>query len=152
MMLKHTASIIASLTVSLILSSYSLLSFVQENTSYKMDNYIVYYNVFNSIMIPADVAKTHNLVRGNDRVYVNIALVKKTGGNGIAANISGVRRNLMQQKFPLEFIEIKEATATYYLAPIRFNNEEILHIDIVASNLEKTDTASFTITKKLYKD
>ena len=152
MMLKHTASIIASLTVSLILSSYSLLSFVQENTSYKMDNYIVYYNVFNSTMIPADVAKTHNLVRGNDRVYVNIALVKKTGGNGIAANISGVRRNLMQQKFPLEFIEIKEATATYYLAPIRFNNEEILHIDIVASNLEKTDTASFTITKKLYKD
>ncbi|MFT6388543.1 MAG: hypothetical protein ACJAUP_001926 [Cellvibrionaceae bacterium] len=152
MILKHTASLIASLTISLILSSYSLLSFAQENTSYEMDNYIIYYNVFNSTMIPADVAKTYNLVRGNDRVYVNIALVKKTGGNGIAANINGAHRNLMQQKYPLKFIEIKEATAVYYLAPIRFNNEEVLHIDIDVSNLEKTETAAFTITKKLYKN
>lgn len=152
MTLKNALSPIISLTTALILTSYCLLSFAQENTSYEIDEHIVYYNVFNSTIIPADVAKTYNLVRGKDRVYVNIALVKKTGGNGIAANISGAHRNLMQQKTPLEFIEIKEATATYYLAPIRFNNEEILHIDITASNLEKTDKATFTITKKLYKD
>ncbi len=58
----------------------------------------------------------------------------------------------MQQKFKLEFIEIKEPTATYYLAPIRFNNEEILHIDISVESLDKTDSGSFTITKKLYQD
>lgn len=134
------------------LCSLSAMSFAQENTSYELNEHIVYYNVFNSTMIPADAAKAHNLVRAKDRVYVNIALVKKSGGNGIPANISGVRRNLMQQRVPLEFIEIKEATATYYLAPIRFNNEEILHIDITASNSDNTDTGSFTITKKLYRD
>jgi hypothetical protein len=124
----------------------------QENTSYELDNHIVYYNVFNSTMIPADVARIHKLVRGEDRVYVNIALVSKEGGYGIPAVLSGYHRNLMQQKFELEFIEIKEPTATYYLAPIRFNNEEILHIDIAISDIEEKDSGSFTITKKLYRD
>ena len=124
----------------------------QENTSYEMENYIVYYNVFNSSMITPEIARAHNLIRAKDRVYLNVALVKKTGGNAIPAIISGQHRNLIQQKFELEFIEIKEATATYYLAPIRFNNEEILHIDITASPVDKSETASFTITKKLYQD
>ncbi|MGH1439941.1 MAG: DUF4426 domain-containing protein [Cellvibrionaceae bacterium] len=136
----------------LLLFSISTVTLAQNNTSYEIDEHIIYYNVFNSTIIPAEVAQAYNLVRAKDRVYVNVALVKKSGGNGIAANITGSHRNLMQQKIPLEFIEIKEATATYYLAPIRFNNEEILHIDITATSLDNSDTGSFTITKKLYKD
>ncbi len=138
--------------IALTLSVISFFSYGQDNTSFEMKEHIVYYNVFNSEMIPPEVARVHNLLRAKDRVYVNIALVKKTGGNGIAATISGQHRNLIQQKFELEFIEIKEPTATYYLAPIRFNNEEILHIDIQVETLDKTDTAKFTITKKLYRE
>jgi hypothetical protein len=131
---------------------FSLKGFSQENTSHELADHIVYYNVFNSSMLTPEIAKTYNLIRANDRVYINIAVVKKSGGNGIAANISGAHRNLMQQKFPLAFVEINEATATYYLAPIRFNNEEILHIDINVKLDGETKTNSFTITKKLYRD
>ncbi len=102
------------LMVGLLSSMLSINSHAQENTSYELDNHIIYYNVFNSTMIPPDIARVHNLVRAKDQVYVNVALVKKTGGNGIPAIISGYHRNLMQQKFELEFIEIKEPTATYY--------------------------------------
>lgn len=136
----------------LLLSCYSFFVTAQDNTSYPLDDHIVYYNVFNSTMIPADVAKNLDLVRAKDRVYLNVAAVKKSGGNGITAEVSGYYRNLMQQKLPLKFIEIKEATATYYLAPIRFNNEEILHIDINVNIPNSDDSASFTITKKLYTD
>ncbi|MFT7224424.1 MAG: hypothetical protein ACI82Z_001981 [Cellvibrionaceae bacterium] len=124
----------------------------QKNTSYEMDEYTVYYNVFNSTLILPEIASTHDLVRARDRVYVNVSLVKKSGGNGIPANVSGHYRNLIQQRFDLEFIEIKEPTATYYLAPIRFNNEEIVHVDIVVSPLDGSETAEFTVTKKLYQD
>lgn len=122
------------------------------DTSYELTNHWVYYNVFNSTMILPEVARAHNLLRGKDRVYVNIAVVRKSGGNAIPAHISGSYRNLLQQRFELEFIEIKEATATYYLAPIRFNNEEIVHIDITASPDGEAETANFTITRKLYRD
>lgn len=135
-----------------IIGFFCQLSAAQDNTSYELNDHIIYYNVFNSSLIPADVAKAHGLVRANNQVYVNIAMVKKSGGNGIAADISGQHRNLIQQKFPLEFIEIKETTATYYLAPIRINNEDVLHIDIEAKTLDGLDAGSFTITKKLYKD
>jgi hypothetical protein len=137
------------------LLAFSLLSansHAQKNTSYELVDHIIYYNVFNSTLIPSDIAKIHNLVRAKDQAYVNVALVKKTGGNGIAATITGYHSNLMQQKFQLEFIEIKEPSATYYLAPIRFINEEILHIDISVETLDKTDSGSLRITKKLYKD
>jgi len=139
---------------------FALLSFIfianvasaQDNTSLELDEHIVYYNVFNSSLIPADIAAIEGLVRANNQAYINVALVKKTGGNGIAMELSGVRRNLMQQRFDLEFIEIKEPTATYYLAPIRFNNEEILHIDITVTPPGAAESTTFTVTKKLYVD
>lgn len=125
----------------------------QDNISYELDDYIVYYNVFNSSLIPPKVARIHKLNRANNRVYLNVALVKKSGGYGIAPTaLSGQYRNLMQQKFALEFIEIKEPTATYYLAPIRFDNEEILHLDITVQPDTETPATTFTITKKLYVD
>lgn len=134
----------------LVTHSYSK---AQDNISYDLDEHIVYYNVFNSSLIPAKVARIHNLVRARDRVYLNVAVVKKSGGYGFApTQLSGHYRNLMQQKFPLKFIEIKEATATYYLAPIRFNNEEILHLDITVQPEPDSEETTFTITKKLYRD
>jgi hypothetical protein len=128
-------------------------SHAQENISHDLKEHTVYYNVFNSSLITADVAKQYNLVRAKDRVYLNVAVVKKSGGYGVAPRkLSGVYRNLLQQKFPLKFIEIKEATATYYLAPIRVSNEDILHMDITVQPDYKSTDSTFTITKKLYKD
>jgi hypothetical protein len=132
---------------------FSVGSHAQDNISHEMKDHIIYYNVFNSSLISAKIASNYNLVRAKDRVYVNIAVVKKSGGYGIAPkHLTGVYRNLMQQKFSLEFIEIKEATATYYLAPIRFNNEDILHLDITVQAEENSAKDTFTITKKLYVD
>ena len=138
------------------ISIIALLSYTaqaQDNISYELKEHTVYYNVFNSSLIPAKVARTYNLVRAKDRVYLNVAVVKKSGGYGVApAPLSGAYRNLLQQKFPLEFIEIKEATATYYLAPIRFNNEDIIHLDISVQADANAAKSTFTITKKLYLD
>lgn len=139
--------------VSLLLLCSVQLSHAQENISYELDEHIVYYNVFNSSLIPADIAKEYNLVRAKNRAYINIAVVQKSGGYGVAPRkLSGIHRNLLQQRFELEFIEIKEATATYYLAPIRFNNEEIIHIDITVQPDYQSQESTFSITKKLYKD
>jgi hypothetical protein len=137
-------------TLSLLLS---VNSFSQDNISHELKDHIVYYNVFNSSLISPEIANTYQLIRAKDRVYINVAVVKKSGGYGFAPELlRGVYRNLMQQKFELEFIEIKEATATYYLAPIRFNNEDILHLDITVKPESDSAETQFTITKKLYLD
>lgn len=141
------------LAVSCFLGLLHSHAYSQDNISYELEDHTVYYNVFNSSLISADVASKKNLVRAKDRAYVNIALVKKSGGYGTAPyKLEGVYRNLLQQKFSLTFIEMKEATAIYYLAPIRFNNEEILHIDITIQAEKDSLAKTFTTTKKLYRD
>jgi hypothetical protein len=150
--LRHAVKLLSGGILSLFILGNATLH-AQENISHELKEHIVYYNVFNSSLIPADVAKQYQLVRAKDRVYLNVAVVKKSGGYGVAPRkLSGFYRNLLQQKFPLKFIEIKEATATYYLAPIRINNEEILHMDITVQADYKSTDSTFTITKKLYKD
>ncbi|MFT6101695.1 MAG: hypothetical protein ACJATV_000089 [Granulosicoccus sp.] len=147
---SHTALQVISIFM---LLSWQSFAYAQENISHELKDHTVYYNVFNSSLITADIAKQYNLVRAKNQAYVNVAVVKKSGGYGVAPRkISGVHRNLLQQRFPLKFTEIKEATATYYLAPIRFNNEEIMHIDITVQPDYKSQESTFTITKKLYKD
>lgn len=139
------------LTISLLMVCIN--SHAQDNISYELDQHIVYYNVFNSSLITAEVASNYNLIRAKDRVYINIALVKKSGGYGIAPEKLEVQyRNLLQQKFPLELIKIKESTATYYLAAVRFNNEDILHFDVTIQATADTKEKTFSFTKKLYKD
>lgn len=117
------------------------------------DSYRVVHTVFNSSFIKPEIAVAYNLTRGKDKALVNIALVKNNEDgmtNGLPANISGSVANLMQQQKTLEFIEIKEQDATYYLAPLRFDNEEVLHFNINVQANGKDYDVKFS--KKLYVD
>lgn len=117
--------------------------------------YTVHYNVFNSTDIPANVAEAYKLVRGKDRALVNISVTKTENGAtslGLPAQVSGVRRNLMQQKQTLKFIEVSEGDATYYLAPFVFNNEELLHFDIELSVEGAARPLKLTFNRTLYAD
>jgi len=125
------------------------------STVEKFGDYTVHYNVFNSTDIPAKVAEAYKLVRGKDRALVNISLTKTENGStslGLPAVVSGVSKNLMQQKQALKFIEIKEGDATYYLAPFVFNNEEVLHFDIQVSADVNAKPMTFTFNRTLYVD
>ena len=140
----------------LLLLPLLLLSFgshANEQTFTNFGNYKVLHTVFNSSFIKPDVASAYNLTRGKDQVLINIALVRSIGkgvSNGLPAKISGTVANLMQQQKNLEFIEIKEQDATYYLAPLRIDNEEVLHFNINVNSDGKDYPITFS--KKLYVD
>lgn len=124
-------------------------------TQQQFGDYTVHYNVFNSTDIPASVANTYQLVRGKDRALVNISVTKTESGVtslGLPAKISGSQRNLMQQKQILKFIEINEGKATYYLAPFVFNNEELLHFDILLTVNDVAQPLKITFNRTLYAD
>ncbi|OZY87615.1 hypothetical protein CBP51_11785 [Cellvibrio mixtus] len=124
-------------------------------TQQKFGAYTVHYNVFNSTDIPANIAEAYKLVRGKDRALVNISVTKTDKGVtslGLPAQVSGARRNLMQQKQTLKFIEVNEGEATYYLAPFVFNNEELLHFDIELQVDGVARPLSITFNRTLYAD
>lgn len=134
----------------LLLCSLSISSFAQEARELgkpyeEFGDYKIFFSVFNSSFIPAEIAKAYNLVRGSNRALVNIAVLKNGKIRGGKAAVSGNYKNLIQQTRELEFIEIKEQNATYYLAPLRFDNEEVLHfyIDVTPEGSEQSHSFSF---------
>ena len=114
-------------------------------------DYRVTYSVFNSDFIAPDIARQYNLVRARDRAFVNISVAKKDGNKGMSAGISGNATNLIQQSRALEFQEIRDQDAVYYLAPFRFENEESLtfNIDLV---LPDGSNHQLTFRRQLHKN
>jgi hypothetical protein len=118
-------------------------------TSQKFGDYTVHYTVFSSKNMPAEVARVYQLTRAKDISYINVSLTKTENGTtslGLPATITGTAVNLMQQTKAVEFKEIKEPTATYYLAPFRHTNEEDFkfEIKVKAEGEGKPMTVSFT--------
>ena len=116
------------------------------------DTYSVHYSFFDSTFVPPDIAAIHNIKRSKYENLVNISISKKGEYGALPANVTGTSRNLMQQVKSLEFIEIKEETATYYLAPIRLNGKEILHFSLQVIPDGETTPLDVTFTKTLYSE
>lgn len=108
--------------------------------------YKVFFSVFNSSFIPPKIAEIYNLRRAKDRALVNIAVLKGNATQGSKALVKGHFRNLLQQSRELEFSEIQEQNATYYLASFHFTSEDILNfeIDVQPEASETSHTVSFS--------
>lgn len=118
-------------------------------------DYLIHFSTFNSSFLTPKVASAYGFVRGSDKALVNIAATKIQADNdryGLPIEVSGSFRNLMQQQTVLEFVEIKEQNATYYIAPFEFDNEEVLHFDIEVLLPGQTRATPVRFSNKLYAD
>ena len=105
-----------------------LLSFnVSAEQKKTFGDYDVHYSVLNSTFISPEVAKAYGIVRGKDRALINIA-VRQNLDRGMSkakkSIISGHSSDLIHRT-ELEFREIIEQEAIYYIAELRFNNKEL---------------------------
>lgn len=119
--------------------------------SKEFGDYVVHYNAFRSDTLSPEIAKSYNLTRRNNRVIINIAVLKKvlnTTGKPTAANVTGHLSNLTGQMKNLEFRIIKEDTAIYYLAEAKFTEGEFLKFEIKVTPEGETQSARLKFDKK----
>ena len=112
-------------------------------TSKTFGGYAVFYNAFPSTTLLPAVAADYKIERGNDIAFINIAVRNQANGGDIAepATIAGTYSDLMQKR-PLEFREIREQNAIYYIAQVRYSNRETLRFDVqVQPQLKAGETA-----------
>ena len=147
-------SLIAFLFLLLPLGSFAQINQPKEiQTSQKFGNYTVHYNVFNSKNIPAEVASVYKLTRAKDIALVNISLTKTENGTtslGLPAKVSVKAVNLMQQVKDLDFMEIKEPDATYYIAKFRHTNEEDIRFEVSVVPEGESKPLVVSFTRKLF--
>ena len=98
-------------------------------------DHIVYYNAFPTDSLPPQMTKQYGLKRSKNYAMINISVMEKGAGvpTGVKSKVTGQLKNLMGQSRALEFREIKEGQAVYYIAQIGVQSKENVnfYIDIV---------------------
>lgn len=116
-------------------------------------DYRVHFSTFTSDFLQPGTADALGFTRAKDRVLVNVAVTRKQPDGsyslGVPADISGSATNLMQQQKSLVFKKVAETGATYYLAELRFTNEEMMYFQL-SINTPSGDTLAVKFSRKLY--
>ena len=124
--INHFKSFLFILLTTLSFNAYS------EN-SLNFGDYVVHFNAFRSDNLTPEVAKAYQLTRRNNRMIVNIT-VQKRAADGTTppakARVTGFASNLTGQVKTLNFKEVYDGDAIYYLAEDQVANEEMLKFEI----------------------
>ncbi|WP_086981442.1 DUF4426 domain-containing protein [Vibrio aphrogenes] len=112
---------------------FSLLSFPSYAEQFKTIKHSqVHYSAFNSAMLTPEVARQYKLKRNGYSAILNISVLdtSKLGTPAVDAKITGSSQNLLGQTRQLQFKQVKEGPAIYYLAEFPITNEEQLSFNI----------------------
>ena len=118
----------------------------------KMDDINVHYIALGSTFLTPEIAKTYGLERSRYKGLVNISVLDNTqdGNPSKTVFINGNARNDVGQINSLDFTEVKEGDAVYYLAQVNYTNEETIYFDITITYKGKQHKLKFS--QKFYVD
>ena len=107
----------------------------------KFGDVTVHYNTFNSTYLTPDIAKSAELIRSKNQGVINISVLKE--GKPLMAQVSGSVKDLTSQTVPLQFKQITEQGAIYYIAQYPVDQQEVRTFDIKVQTGDKINTINF---------
>lgn len=110
-------------------------------------SYELHYSVVNTTFLDPKIAETYGITRGEKRAILNLAVRRHVAiGDSEASSmeLQGKTWDLIQNQ-TLQFNEIREGDAIYYIAQFSFINEEwrFFEIDFRPTGSDKTYTYKF---------
>lgn len=97
--------------------------------SVRFDDYELHFSVVNTTFLDPAIASQYGITRGERRGIVNIAVREHGDGKAdgeattVPMALTGRTWDLIAEQ-PLEFIEVNEGSAVYYIGEFRFINRE----------------------------
>ncbi|GEK07830.1 DUF4426 domain-containing protein [Pseudoalteromonas sp. McH1-7] len=111
----------------------------------------VHYIAFPSTFVQPNIAKAYNLTRSGNKAIVNISvLADKPGKPAIKAKVTGSAKNLLGKVVPLNFKEVVEGEAVYYLAQLDYDDEDIFRFNVEIT--KDKQTRKLTFSQKFYEE
>lgn len=107
----------------------------------KFGDVTVHYNTFNSTFLTPDIAKAAQLTRSKNQGVINISVLKD--GKPQMAQVSGTVKDLTSQSVPLDFRQITEQGAIYYIAQYPVPQQETRTFEIKVQTGDKINTINF---------
>ena len=112
----------------------------------------VHYIAIGATFLTPEITKAYGIERSKYNGVINISVLDNTQKDTPAkvVDITGTARNLLGQEKPLNFVEVKEGSAIYYLAQIKYRNDEIVKFDLTIN--DGTEKQNLTFQQKFYVD
>ncbi|WP_025744719.1 DUF4426 domain-containing protein [Salinivibrio costicola] len=113
----------------------------------------VHYNTLSTTFLTPEIAQQYDITRSGYRGLVNIAVLDtmQLGKPAIAAKVQGQVKNLVGNSRELDFTEIREGDAIYYIATFAADDEETYQFQIDL-NAAGNRSASFDYNYTFYVD
>jgi len=118
-------------------------------------NYEVHYIGLNSSFLPEDVAEAYDIPRSRSLAYLSVSVLKTDEGDlprPVSAKLTGQIKNLIGQSREIEFREIKETNAVYYVSTFRFDKSEIYRLTLQATPEGQKRTFDVKFSQKFYQE
>lgn len=114
-------------------------------------NYDIHYMALSSTFITPAIAKAYGIERSRYNGIVNITVLdmSQKGNPPVAIEISGIANNLLDAKMPLDFKEIREGKAVYYIAQVPYRDDQDINFSIAIKHLSKLNT-TLNFNQKFY--
>lgn len=109
----------------------------------------VHYIAFNTTFLSPEIATANDISRSPNNILVNISVLDKRTKVAQSIAITGTARNLLGNTKILEFKEVVEGQAIYYLAQLPFSDEEHYRFNIELTQGKINQTLKFE--QKLYR-
>jgi hypothetical protein len=116
--------------------------------------YELHFSVVNTTFLSPEVAAAYGIVRGDRRGILTLAVTEhRVDGSDTTRPmaLAGKTWDLIQNQ-PLEFQEIREQQAVYYIAPFSFINEEWRFFELHFRPEGAEQTYTYTFKHQLYTD
>jgi hypothetical protein len=113
----------------------ALTSTAQTGGQQDFGDYVVHFNAISTDFLTPEVASEYGITRSRHRALVNISIMKKSLGISTEpqnARVTGKSVNLRGQTRVLEFREVLDGPAIYYLAELGIDDGETLEFLIEA--------------------
>ena len=131
----------------------TLFSTAQAEQFETFGDHEIHYIVFSSELLRPEVAQQYGLERARNLAIVNISVLNThplAGNKPVTATMQGSFTNLAQQKKRLDFRQITEGDAVYYIASLEYTNRETLKFDIQFQPKGSKHISKLTFNQQLY--
>lgn len=130
-------------------------SLATQAESQTFGDYTVHYIAVNSTFISPEIAAQYNIERNRRGAFLNIAVLKNNADGSttpVTATVSGGKQNLLQQSGDIDFQEVREGEAIYYLGQFEFSNAELLRFTVEVQPEQQGPAHRIEWTTTLYAD
>jgi len=125
---------------------------VKAENMQKLGSMHVHYMAIGATFLTPEIAKAYGIQRSRYNALIIISVLDGStkGTPAQTVSITGSAKNNVGQYKNIEFKEVIEGDAIYYLAEMTYANEETLHFDLNISNGKETQNLKFK--QKFYVD